>query len=131
MLDLDTLHKDGKIRYYEEKKKKLKKAGDNNFSIVESRPCIEYWCLLHFVFQDKLFVNCEGVLKELKKSDRLPDYDKGNKYTKGLYERLKNDIDTAIKNSTTVMKKPRQAKEQYSYTNMQEMIATLDRIYKS
>lgn len=86
---------------------------------------------MHFVFQDKLFVNCAEVLKELKKSDRLPNYSKHSKYTVGLYEKLKNDIDAAIRNSINVLKKPRQAKEQYSYTNMHELIDILDKIYKS
>ena len=67
VLDMDTLYTQGKIPIYEQIKKKLEAVGDSNLSIIESRPCIEYWFLLHFVFQDKLFVNCDSVLKELKK----------------------------------------------------------------
>lgn len=130
VLDMDTLYTQGKIPIYKQIKKKLEAVGDSKFSIIESRPCIEYWFLLHFVFQDKLFVNCDSVLKELKKKDRLPDYDKHGKYTKDLYEKLKKDIDAAIKNSLSVLGKPRQPDEQYSYTHMHDMIATLDRIYK-
>lgn len=131
VLDMDTIYKDKKLREFMKRKKELTKAGGGKCSVIESRPCIEYWCLLHFVFQDKLFVDCEGVLKELNKRDRLPGYEKKSKYTEGLYERLKNDIDTAIKNSFTIMKKPRQAQEQYSYTHMHQMIATLDKIPKA
>ncbi|MDY0229621.1 MAG: RloB family protein [Candidatus Cloacimonadaceae bacterium] len=131
VLDMDTLYTQSKISIYKQMKKKLEAIGDSSFSIIESRPCIEYWFLLHFVFQDKLFVNCDSVLKELKKKDRLPDYDKHGKYTKDLYEKLKKDIDVAIKNSIKVLEKPRQADEQHSYTYMHEMITTLDDIYKS
>jgi hypothetical protein len=131
VLDMDTVYVQNNIRYFEEKKKELVVTGNSKFSSIESRPCIEYWFLLHFVSQDKLFVNCDEVLSELKKSNRLPDYNKQSRYTKGLYERLKNDIDAAIKNSIQVKNKPRQANEQYSYTNMHQMIATLDKIYDS
>lgn len=131
IVDMDVVYKNDKIHVYQTKRKKMKSVRRRNVALIESLPCIEYWFLLHYVFQDKLFVNCEEVLKELKKNGRLPDYDKTNNYTKRVYEKLKEDINKAIKNSKKGYTKKRQPKEQFSYTNIYEMIEKLDSIYNS
>lgn len=133
VLDMDVLHKDKKMPLYSRRKKELEKmmrSKQDKLHFIESRPCIEYWFLLHFVFTDKLFVNCEAVMKELKKKDRLPDYEKTDDYTQTVYRALKADINRAIQNSIKGCSKRRQHGEQNSYTCMHEMIDALDRIHK-
>lgn len=130
VMDMDVVHKDKKMPLYLRRKKEMVSLKQDKLHFVESQPCIEYWFLLHFVFTDKIFVNCEEVMKELKKKDRLPDYKKTDNYTQRVYEALKKDISKAMDNSLKGCSKKRQRGEQHSYTRMHEMIEALDRIHK-
>jgi hypothetical protein len=129
VLDMDALHHHRQItEYTRDKQKLLVKDCERKLLFVESRPCIEYWFPLHYVFQDKLFIDCSAVIAELKKKDRLPDYAKNNRYTSGIYERTKILIDTAITNAIKVQCKKRVKGQDHSYTLLHELIQKLDQI---
>lgn len=48
----------------------------NEIYFIESNPAFEFWLLLHFVFTDRQFRNCDEVITELKKNGRLEKYEK-------------------------------------------------------
>lgn len=39
----------------------------NEIYFIESNPAFEFWLLLHFVFTDRQFRNCDEVITELKR----------------------------------------------------------------
>lgn len=53
------------------------KAEASNVNLAISTKCFEYWILLHFQEYDKPTVDCDGLVKELKRKSRIPDYEKG------------------------------------------------------
>lgn len=65
-----------------------------------SKPCFEYWLLLHFEFTTKPFAGipgqsaCVQVTKELKR--HLPDYRKNDP---GLFGRIANRVPAAVSNA--------------------------------
>ncbi len=130
VIDMDVFYKDNKkMESYKRRKKQIEKMGEENLHFIESRPCIEFWFLLHFEQTDKLFESCNEVEKELKKEGRLPDYCKKDNYTEKLYSKLKNLINIATTHSKWILEKERVTNEDYSYTYMHKMIETLDDIH--
>jgi hypothetical protein len=53
-----------------------KKANANAIELAISTMCFEYWVLLHFEQNDKSTVDCDGLVRSLKKK-HLPQYEKG------------------------------------------------------
>ncbi|MCI1680037.1 MAG: RloB family protein [Ewingella americana] len=70
------------------------------FVAINSIPCFEYWLVLHFEYNTKSYANLpknssgNQMLRELRRF--IPDYNKG---CKGVYEKLKDRLDDAIRNS--------------------------------
>jgi hypothetical protein len=63
-----------------------------------SSPCFEYWLLLHFEYTSAPFNDCDNTIKKLK--NHLPDYDKGEDYSRLLLGK----IEMAITNSKQIKK---------------------------
>ncbi len=130
VLDLDDIynkHQEGKYNGRKKKVESLAKAKER-LAIIESRPCIEFWFLLHCKNTDKCFTSCKEVINELCKE--YPDYCKSQKYIAGLYEKLQQGLEKAIQNSQRICSKSRIKKEDYSYTEMHKLILFLDELQK-
>lgn len=52
---------------YDKEKSSCIKAYKNEIYFIESNPAFEFWLLLHFVFTDRQFRNCDEVITELKR----------------------------------------------------------------
>ena len=69
VLDLDAVFKDHKENEYNVRKKKVEslKQAKGKLAIIESRPCIEFWFLLHCAPNkiDRLYTCCYDVVVEL------------------------------------------------------------------
>ncbi len=124
VLDMDTIYSKGKYRDYQQRKEKMQKRWRNILSFIESRPCFEFWLLLHYRNSDRLY-KCYNDLKPELRS-YLPDYCKKNDYASCIYSKTKDNIQTAIHNAKTIMNKPRVADEEYSYTTFYELIERID-----
>lgn len=92
-----------KQAYVKEKSSCIKTYKDA-ICFVESNPAFEFWLLLHFIFTDRQFRNCDEVIAELKKNGRLEKYEKSIEYfTKNnLYLQLKDRLDSAVNNSRSI-----------------------------
>ena len=51
-------------------------AKAHGYRIAFSNPCIEYWYLLHYTLYNGYLANCDAVLTQLRKKNRIPDYTK-------------------------------------------------------
>ena len=60
--------------------------------------------LLHFVFTDRQFRNCDEVITELKKNGRLEKYEKNIEYfsKNNLYLQLKEKLESAINHARSI-----------------------------
>jgi hypothetical protein len=67
-------------------------AKKNNISIAFSIVCFEYWIILHYEKTTKSFNSCDQTINHLK--TLYNDYEKGGNH----FKRLRNRIDTAIRN---------------------------------
>ena len=76
LTDYDTNVNQGKKAEFDKLIKKY--AEVEEVLICDSMPSIEYWFLLHFTYTTKEFVNCEEVLRDLKRY--IPDYAKKKTY---------------------------------------------------
>jgi hypothetical protein len=88
LIDMDKIIRENQLAVYREDKAT---AEVNGVIILENNPCFEIWFLLHFVHTGKLFSNCEQVSGELRKQDRIPNYDKTEKFLRNarLYHHYK------------------------------------------
>lgn len=126
ILDMDTIHSKGNYQGYKQKKEGMQKRWGSFLYFIESRPCFEFWLLLHYQYSDKLY-NCYDDLKsDLRK--HLPGYCKKNDYTTCLYSKTKESIQTAIRNAKAILSKSRVPDEEFSYTTFYEMIEKMDSI---
>lgn len=123
--DMDTCYAQNKIDDYNKRKNKLlkQKNAQGRLYIIESRPCIEFWFLLHFLKTDGLLSKCEAAEKQLQKY--LKDYEKTEDYARKLYDLLTPKLESALKNSEELNSKPRSANEQYSYSQVNELYKIL------
>ncbi|HNX02839.1 MAG TPA: RloB family protein [Candidatus Cloacimonas sp.] len=130
VLDLDVIYNNYQTTEYNERKKKVESMAKakERLTIIESKPCIEFWFLLHFKNTDKCFTSFDEVKNELCKA--YPDYCKSQKYIAGLYIKLQGGLETAIQNSQRICSKPRINNEDYSYTEMHNLILFLDDLQK-
>ena len=76
----------------------LDKAYGNNFKVALTKPCFEFWYLLHFRKTTKGFEDCDKVIDDLK--SQISDYRKGS----CPFEELFPNTDTAIENAEFVRK---------------------------
>lgn len=127
LIDMDYISTDAvrKLSYAKEKAKCIKQYG-NSIWFIESNPAFELWLLLHFLYSDRVFRNCEEIVSELKKSGRLENYTKSQDYfiRNELYCQLKNRLDTAMKHSKQLEEKRNNSLAQ-SYTDIYKVIEEL------
>ena len=130
VLDMDAIYNQNQIDEYNRQKERIKSLvqAKERLTIIESRPCIEFWFLLHYKNTDKCFVNCDEIIVELCKY--IPEYCKNQNYIASLYEKLKDKLETARQNSEAICKKERVDNEDYSYTQMHKLIQILDDLKK-
>lgn len=124
--DMDTVYNQGKIGKFQNGALKLfrKKHAANRLFIIDSRPCFEFWLLLHFDGKDRLLHNYEEVKFEL--CNHLSDYCKETKYSVKLYGKLRDKLEKAIKYSKSICEKQREPGEEFSYTFTHRVIEELD-----
>jgi len=69
-------------------------GGLEKFFAINSVPCFEFWVLLHFCCSLGSWETYDDLAPDLRK--QMPDYKKN---MTGLYDRIKDPTDTAIKNA--------------------------------
>jgi hypothetical protein len=131
VLDLDAVFKDHKENEYNVRKKKVEslKQAKGKLAIIESRPCIEFWFLLHCAPNkiDRLYTCCYDVVVEL--CNTYPDYCKKQKYIANLYKKLKGNLEIAMERSKAICEKDRIENQDYSYTQMHQLIQIWDELH--
>lgn len=90
--------------------------GKNNFLAI-SKPCFEFWLLLHFDKGNQIN-NVDDCQKRLKK--HMPNYEK-NQLDE---EKLRNNILTAIKNAKDKLNQSKNWKDG-SYTKVHELVENI------
>ena len=99
LIDMDKIIRENQSAVYQEHKAA---AEANGVIILENNPCFEIWFLLHFVYTGRLFSNCDQVSGELRRQDRIPSYDKTEKFLRNarLYHNYKTRVqERAIPNA--------------------------------
>lgn len=102
LIDMDYINANTtRKQAYTKEKVACVKAYKNAIYFVESNPAFEFWLLLHFIYTDRQFRNCDEVIAELKKVGRIESYEKSIEYfTKNnLYSQLREKLDAAISNA--------------------------------
>ena len=105
LIDMDYINADNvRKQAYDKEKSSCIKAYYNEFYFIESNPAFEFWLLLHFVFTDRQFRNCDEVITELKKNGRLEKYEKSIEYfsKNNLYLQLKEKLESAINHARSI-----------------------------
>lgn len=102
ILDMDTIHAQGKLAEYTQARDKClhSRNASGRVFIIETRPCFEFWLLLHYDFVTKLFNCCDDVIRELKK--HWPEYNKSLNCAKQIYGKLQDKLETAIERSRSI-----------------------------
>ncbi len=99
LTDCDTIVNQGKKIEFDKLVKKY--AEVQEVLICDSMPSIEYWFLLHFAYTTKEFVNCDEVVRDIKRY--ISDYSKKKTYleTDMWFKTLINDggLDKAMANA--------------------------------
>lgn len=102
LIDMDYINSNSirKQAYIKEKAACIK-TYKNTIYFVESNPAFEFWFLLHFVYTDRQFSNCDEVITELKKEGRIGNYEKTIEYfsKNNLYAQLRERLETAMSNA--------------------------------
>lgn len=73
---MDYINADNVRKQAYDKRVIMHQGIQNEIYFIESNPAFEFWLLLHFVFTDRQFRNCDEVITELKKNGRLEKYEK-------------------------------------------------------
>ncbi|MDZ4122441.1 MAG: RloB family protein [Candidatus Cloacimonadaceae bacterium] len=131
VLDMDTIYQDRRLAAYKAERDRLQSAFEDGFlSCIESRPCIEFWFVLHFRHSDKLFSNYDETRRVLQND--LPDYEKTNKYSQTVYYKLKGKLSNAINRAKEIETRHNaiDLSEDYSYTHMHILIEVLDKLFE-
>ena len=105
LIDMDYIHADNvRKQAYAKEKSSCIKPYKNAIYFIESNPAFEFWLLLHFVFTDRQFRNCDEVIAELKKNGRLEKYEKSIEYfsKSNLYLQLKDKLESAMNNARSI-----------------------------
>ena len=76
------------------------KAKVHGIQLAISTMCFEYWILLHFEEWDKSTLDCDGVIRNLRRLKHLPDYEKGN----CDFRRIVEKVDLARKRAERLRK---------------------------
>lgn len=105
LIDMDYIHADNvRKQAYAKEKSSCIKTYKNAIYFIESNPAFEFWLLLHFIFTDRQFRNCDEVIAELKKNGRLEKYEKSIEYfsKSNLYLQLKDKLESAMNNARSI-----------------------------
>lgn len=105
-----------------EKHKKRKKNKKCELYEIVSAPCFEFWILLHFVYTDKDFENCDEVRKHKNFKDNLPNYQKDYDFKELIEKYLQTAIDNANKINLQEKKPP--------YTQVVKLVERLQELAK-
>lgn len=100
--------------------KVLQEAQECKFNEIVSAPCFEFWILLHFIYTDKAFKNCDEVRKHKNFKDNLCDYQKDYDFK----ELIEQYLQTAINNANQVNKINLKEKKP-PYTQVVELVERL------
>lgn len=99
---------------------KLKKSKECEFKEIVSAPCFEFWILLHFVYTDKDFENCDEVQEQIEKY--LHYYQKDYDFKKLIEKYLQTAINNANKINLQEKKPP--------YTQVVKLVERLQELAK-
>lgn len=79
-------------------------AKNKNIIILINNPFLEIWFLLHFENTSRFFNDCDDAIDDLERY--LNDYEKSENYFvrnhPNIYQRLRNDLSTAISNAMSL-----------------------------
>ena len=98
------------------------------FIAVTSVPCFEFWLLLHFGITTRQFCapsnasNCELVLVELDKKERIPGYSKG---ASNIFALTKGRLPDAIRHANQLQQYHQTSGTNNPSTNIHELIEYL------
>lgn len=102
------------------------------FFHATSIPCFEYWLILHFKFTTKPYSSTgktssgDKAFHDLK--EYIPDYEKGSQ---GIFSKLINKLDSAIKNAKQAKQQAEENKTDNPSTLVHELIDYLRNINRS
>lgn len=131
VLDMDTIYMNGEERSFQSERDKLVNAINScALHVIESRPCIEFWFILHYRSDDQLLTSYKEAEIILQKD--IPGYNKKKKFTQSIYDKLKVNLEQAVRNSKEIEKRHEStyAGVEYSYTHMHRLIEILDDLSK-
>lgn len=77
LIDMDKVYHDYSLQAYNTLKAEAQATG---VIVLENNPCFEIWLLLHFVYTGRLFTNCNEVSAMLQHNDRIPQYNKSERF---------------------------------------------------
>lgn len=97
-----------------------KKVAPRDFILIISYPCFEYWIFMHFSNSTSPHTNGKAMCNAVKQ--HMTDYKKN---MAGLYERTKDGLGTAIKNSKSTLNQALEIDAMNPSTNMHILIAYL------
>lgn len=115
-----------------------KRYGTINIHAITSVPCFELWLLLHHRYSAKPYHATErlspadNLIKDIKKLVPFQDYRKDKQCA--YFERIKDQIDVAIKHAERLLKNHHAETKPHHVnpsTRMHELVQTLQKIAKS
>ena len=112
LIDMDKVITDGtEAQYLIDKNAAVAKG----VIVLENNPCFEFWLLLHFIKTSRSFNACDDVVAELKKTGRIPGYDKSQKFqiAARLYDSHKDRIAAHAIPAALLLEKNRSEKSKY------------------
>lgn len=83
-------------------------------------PCFEYWLLLHFLYTDRPYTDCDNVVNDL--IGYLPEYQKGDRL---IYKKLKSGLMQATENVDLLKQSLLSSNSEYPNTDMHILIRAL------
>jgi hypothetical protein len=116
--DMDNIHAQNQFQAYKRAKEKCLKSknASGRVFIIETRPCFEFWLLLHYKYLNGHFERCEPVENDLKAC--LPNFMKKSPTPKLLYGELRDKHHIAICNAERTTSDPSYPHSDQSYSEM-------------
>lgn len=103
-------------------------ADKEGYRIAYSNPCFEYWYLLHYTAHTGHLENCDAVIQQLQKKERLPGYTKSDDLYADLLPMQSNAINRAQKRVGAVLEESETIlrRESNPVTNVHELVQFLN-----
>lgn len=92
LIDMDKIIQENQQAAYDQVKAAAEASG---IILLENNLCFEMWLLLHFINTGRLFNNCNEVCSQLRRQDRIANYDKSERYLQNA--RLYNSYKVRLK----------------------------------